>query len=85
MPYESQVILKVTRKNRQKQTRKLWEKGQLNDLLSQNKYYFLLYVLHTVYEEKILLPEKKDQGQNIAESSETDPNKTDDILKLGVG
>lgn len=33
---------------------------------------------------KVLLSEKKDQGWNIAESSETDPNKIDDILKLGI-
>lgn len=34
---------------------------------------------------KVLLPEKIDQGWNITESSETDPNKTHDILKLGIG
>lgn len=34
---------------------------------------------------KVLLPEKIDQEWNITESSETDPNKTHDILKLGIG
>lgn len=83
----SQVILKVTRKKSAEIDKKALGKRTIKWSVSKQILLPAIGTIHSLRRKntKVLLPEKKDQGWNLTESSETDPNKTHDILKLGIG
>lgn len=80
MPYERESSDSESNKKKSAEIdKKALGKGTIKwSSVSKQILFPAICATHSLWRKntKVLLPEKKDQGWNIAESSETDPNKT---------